>query len=227
MDAPFESMPKYLNWRKKVVTKLDQGKMQRYFGMVKCIDDNVGRILAFLEANGLEENTIVVFTSDHGDLMGEHKKHNKGSPYETSAKIPFLIRYPQKIMANKVINKAFTTVDFAPTILSIMGAPQIPDSHGQNAAQDFLSKEQKITDDRITYVTKAGSQWITAVNNRYKLVLSIKDDPWLFDLQEDPDELINFYKDKKYAAVISKMQAELLRQMKLYKDPIAEKKLRF
>jgi len=227
MDASLENMPKYLNWRKKVVTELDQGKMQRYFGMVKCIDDNVGRILAFLEANGLEENTIVVFTSDHGDLMGEHKKHNKGSPYETSAKIPFLIRYPQKIMANKVINKAFTTVDFAPTILSIMGMPQIPDSHGQNAAQDFLSKEQKITDDRITYVTSAGSQWITAVDNRYKLVLSIKDDPWLFDLQEDPDELINFYKEEKYAAVISKMQAELLRQMKLYQDPIAEKKLRF
>lgn len=227
MDAPLENMPKYLNWRKKVVTELDQGKMQRYFGMVKCIDDNVGRILAFLEANGLEENTIVVFTSDHGDLMGEHKKHNKGSPFETSAKIPFLIRYPQKIMPKKVINKAFTTVDFAPTILSLMGMPQIPDSHGQNAAQDFLSKEQKITDDRITYVTNAGSQWITAVNNRYKLVLSIKDDPWLFDLQEDPDELINFYKDEKYAAVISKMQAELLRQMSFYKDPIAEKNLRF
>lgn len=227
MDAPMEKMPKYVSFKRNLVTELDQGKMQRYFGMVKCIDDNVGRILAFLEENGLEDNTIVVFTSDHGDLMGEHKKHNKGNPFEASAKIPFLIRYPQKIIPKKVINKAFTTVDFTPTILGIMGASQIPNTHGENASQDFLSKKKKIVDNRITYITNAGSQWITAVNNRYKLVLSIKDDPWLFDLQEDPDELINFYNDEKYAPVVNEMREELLRQMKFYRDPIATKELKY
>jgi arylsulfatase A-like enzyme len=85
---------------------LKQGPMARYFGMVKCIDDNVGKLLSFLRESGQEDNTIVVFTSDHGDLMGEHRKHNKGTPYETSAGVAFIMKYPGHIMAGKVIHKA-------------------------------------------------------------------------------------------------------------------------
>lgn len=120
--------------------KLVQEKMQRYFGMVKCIDDNVGRILYFLDYNNLSNNTIVVFTSDHGDLMGEHHKHNKGNPYEASAKIPFVLRFPNKVKVGKVIHKAYTTTDFASTILDLMDAPQIKNVDGVNTSADFTSK---------------------------------------------------------------------------------------
>src|SRR4030042_1760570 len=71
--------------------------MALYYGMVKCIDDNVGKILGALRKNGVIENTIVVFTSDHGDLRGEHHRQNKGAPFEGSAKIPFVIYYPGRI----------------------------------------------------------------------------------------------------------------------------------
>ncbi|MFY0652869.1 MAG: sulfatase [Cyclobacteriaceae bacterium] len=224
MKVSNDQFPKWISFEKNLVTEYEQEKMQRYFGMVKCIDDNVGRLLKFLDLNGLRDNTIVVFSSDHGDLMGEHKKHNKGNPYEASAKIPFIIRYPNKIPSGKVINKAFTTVDFTPTVLSLMNAPRISGVHGLNAGGDFLSSEKKINDDRITYITGSGSNWVCALNNRYKYILSISDEPWLFDLQEDPDEIINFYNDPEYKAVAGKMHKKLLAKLKKYDDPVLKSK---
>ncbi len=203
---------------KNAAGPLKQDQMQKYFGMVKCIDDNVGRLLEYLEKNGLAKNTIVVFTSDHGDLMGEHNRHNKGVPYETSAKIPFIIRYPGKIPAGKVISKAYTNVDFTPTILGLAGVPQINGTQGLDDSKTFLSKPKKVEDGRIVYYSNSGSAWVAAVNNRYKLVLSQKDEPWFFDLKRDPDELINFNNDPEYASLADKFQSELIRQMKQFND---------
>jgi len=225
MDATSpETAPKWLlvkgkNW---AGGRLNQQQMQWYFGMVKCIDDNIGRILKYLKSQGLEKNTIVIFTSDHGDLMGEHNKHNKGNPFEGSARIPFVIRYPGKIRAGKIIHTAFTTVDFSSTILSMMGAPQIPETHGMDASAMFLGREKDVKDDRIVYITNAGGRWVCAVNHRYKLVLSPSDHPWLFDKEKDPDELTNFYNDPAYKDVAAELQAELMRQMKRYKEPALE-----
>jgi len=215
------TMPKWLVLGgKNSVNSLKQEQMQIYFGMVKCIDDNVGRILKYLKAQGLDKNTIVVFTSDHGDLMGEHKKHNKGNPYEASAKIPFLIRWPDHIPAGKVIRSAQSNIDFAPMALSMMGITNgLPEFHGTDTSADFQSSEKEGIGDRIVYITNANSRWVAAVSRRYKLVLSPSDDPWLFDLEKDPDELVNFYNDPEYKPIAEKFQAELIRQMELYGEP--------
>ena len=93
--------------------------MSKYYGMVKCIDDNVGRIIDTLKADGILEKTIVVFTSDHGDLRGEHHRQNKGVPYEGSTRIPFLVYYAPKIKPGTVIKEAMTSVDFAPTLMKL------------------------------------------------------------------------------------------------------------
>lgn len=224
MQVSKESMPVWAISKKEYVTELKQNQMQDYFGMVKCIDDNVGRILAFLEKNKLADNTIIVFTSDHGDMMGEHHRHNKGVAYETSARIPFLIRYPQAIPQGKIIHKAFTTTDFTPTILGIMNAPAIKNIHGLNAANDFTSKEKVVVDERLTYMTGTASNWVAAVNNRYKLVLSVTDKPWLFDLEKDPDELVNFYNKKGYEKISKEMKNFLLDCLEKYDDRILLKK---
>ena len=135
--APYDTMFNHLKFRKpETATKSDEGlprwakkaertitgpHMAKYFGMVKCIDDNVGKLINYLRDNQLLDNTIIVFTSDHGDLRGEHHRHNKGNPLEASAKIPFIVYYPAKIPAGSVVNNAFNTVDFAASILSFMG----------------------------------------------------------------------------------------------------------
>ncbi|WP_111708882.1 sulfatase family protein [Lutibacter citreus] len=197
----------------------DSKALQQYFGMVKHIDDSVGRILKFLEDNDLVENTIIIFTSDHGDMFFEHNRRNKGVPYEASAKIPFVIRYPNKIKAGKVLNTAYTNVDFAPTILNIMGVNYSANFQGTDTSEDFLNSKKEITSDRITYFAKNGGWWVSAVSDRYKLVLDKKEMPYLFDLEKDPNELINFYNNPQYKEIASKMQKELFLQMKKFKEP--------
>ncbi|SDR70033.1 uncharacterized sulfatase [Polaribacter sp. KT25b] len=202
----------------KKAFKNEKNALKQYFGMVSHIDDSVGRILQFLDDNNLTENTIIVFTSDHGDMFFEHNRRNKGVPYEGSARIPFVIRYPNKIPAGKVLNTAYTNVDFAPTILSLMNVKTDAKFHGLDTSDDFTNNKKEITSDRITYFAKSGGWWVSAVNDRYKLVIDKKEKPYLFDLQKDPDELINFYYDKEYATIAKKMQTELFKQLNKYDE---------
>ncbi len=210
------------------VKKLSQSTLSKYFGMVRCIDDNVGRILAFLEKNGLTENTIVVFTSDHGDMMCEHCRMNKGLPYKTSIGIPFLLRYPAKVPAGKVIHTAYTTVDFFPTLMGLMEVSEgLPEFHGLNASVAFTNKKQEIAKDRVVYVRHSAGAWVAAFDRRYKLVLSSLDKPWLFDLEKDPDELRNFFGREDYEQVTNRLKKELFSQMQKFKEPaLTEGKLR-
>jgi arylsulfatase A-like enzyme len=203
--------------------KLNQKSMSQYFGMVKCIDDNVGKLLAFLKESGHEDNTIVVFTSDHGDMMGEHRKHNKGAPYETSAGVAFIMKYPGHIRAGKVINKAYTSADFAPTLLGILDMnDKLPGQHGRDDSDIFLNEDAVIDSDEITYMRAHGvdPHWVTAVSDRYKLVLSKQDIPWLFDLEVDPDELTNYYTHPEYREISDNFTQRLAELMNMTKDPL-------
>lgn len=223
MHPDINEIPAWLNLKgkKNRASNLKQKTMAQYFGMVKCIDDNVGRLMAYLKVQGLDENTIVVFISDHGDLMGEHGKHNKGLPYEMSARVPFLLKYPGKVKAGKHIQKAYTMADFTPSILGLMDVNHSGYSfHGLDASADFVSEKSELKDDRIVYITNAFGRWVAAVNNRYKLVLSPTDKPWLFDLEKDPDELINFYNKAGYEKISKVFMLELYKQMKLYDEPL-------
>ena len=197
----------------------DKVALKQYFGQVKHIDDSVGRILTFLDDNNLTDNTIIIFTSDHGDMFFEHNRRNKGVPYEASSRIPFVIRYPNKIKQGKIINTAYTNVDFAPTILTMMGMKNDAKFHGLDTSEDFLNDEKEITSDRITYFAKSGGWWVSAVNDRYKLVIDKKEKPYLFDLEKNPDELINYYNDPEYKGIATKMQTELFKQLEKYDEP--------
>lgn len=211
---------------KNEAKEFDQQYLQNYFAMVKCIDDSVGKILKFLKDNNLEENTIVIFTSDHGDMLFEHKRRNKSVPYESAARIPFVIKYPNKIPAGKVIHKAYTTADFAPTILSLMNAKPIPNTHGIDDSKVFESDKKVIDSNRITY-TRNTSTWVTAVSDDYKLIISKNEEPWLFDLKKDPNELYNMYNKKEYKAIALTMVKALKKQMKTFGDPSFKGKQKF
>ena len=197
----------------------NKNAFKQYLGMVSHIDESVGRILKFLEDNNLVENTIIIFTSDHGDMFFEHNRVNKGVPYESSSRIPFVIRYPKKIPPGKIINTAYTNVDFTPTILSLMDIKTDAKFHGLDTSKDFTNDEKVVNSDRITYYAKSGGWWVTAVNDRYKLVIDKNERPYLFDLETDPDELTNFYNDKAYADIAKMMQTELFKQLKKYDEP--------
>ncbi|VGO18921.1 sulfatase-like hydrolase/transferase [Pontiella sulfatireligans] len=185
--------------------------LTHYFGMVKCIDDNVGRILSKLDDEGILENTIVVFCADHGDLMYEHARMNKGTIHETSAKVPFVIAHGKdlknpRVPRGKVVREACNTTDWMPTFLSLLEVP-CPPVAGRDVAP-LLAKTPPADWNDVTF-SKLG--YIAAIDKRYKLVLSGKNQPWLMDIEADPDELTNYMENSEYADVARRMAKELKR----------------
>jgi len=197
--------------------------MPSYYGMVKCLDDNIGRLIETLRKNGQLENTVIVFTSDHGDLCGEHGRLNKGVPYEGSARIPFLIYCPGKIKSGTVVGEALSCVDFLPTVMSLMDVKHGLNVNGRNAANLFRAKGGRWRD--LTFLRSTSnpqSTWLCAVSDRYKLVYASKGKPWLFDLQKDADELINRFTDPAYQAIVRDMTRGLSEYCKVQMDPFGE-----
>ncbi|MHC4070812.1 MAG: sulfatase family protein [Planctomycetota bacterium] len=215
-----EQIPGWAPPEKGLTEKRLKKLMPPYYGMVKCIDDNVGRILTALRKNGIMDRTIVVFTSDHGDLCGEHKRLNKGVPYEGSAKIPFIMYFPKKIKGGTVVKQVLTCVDFLPTILSLMDVTKPPWAEGRDASGLFVIKRLLPWKD-IGFM-RGTHDWLCAMTQNHKIVYSQKDVPWLFDLKEDPDELTNFFKDPQYRDVVKNLTAELIAYCKRYDDPRLE-----
>ncbi len=216
------------SWSKRKKNFIKQNGMAKYYGMVKCIDDNIGRIIETLKQENLLEKTIVVFTADHGDLLGEHARNDKFVTYEASAKIPFILFYQGKVKAGKILNEALSCVDFQPTILSLMDVEHSGSEEGRDASVLFTSEKTKKEWDDIVFLRGSGhdknnapSSWIAAVSDRYKLVYSTLEgnSPWLYDLEKDPDELINYYSDPEYSQVVKEFAKKLKNYCIQYSDP--------
>lgn len=192
-------------------------KMASYHGMVKCIDDNVGRIMSALSERGLLDDTIVVFTADHGDMRGEHHRQNKGIPLEASAKVPFIVRWPGSIPKSGRVDSVLNTVDFLPSMLALMGVQTAGKEHGRDMSEFLKGDRKQANPNDVTFMRSTGkpgsnSGWVSAVTPRYKLILAPSDQPWLLDLERDPDELVNFIDSADHRDVVK----ELARQLKQY-----------
>lgn len=191
--------------------------MPKYFGMVECLDDNIGRILDTLRKQKILDRTIIAFTSDHGDLCGEHGRINKGVPYEGSARIPFLFYVPGKIKAGTVVNEALSCVDFLPTVMNLMGHQTAGKEQGRDATPLFQGKAAK-WDDVAFIRSTSGGNWLMAVTDNLKLIFDGKSKPWLFDLNNDPDELDNHLHIPKYRGEIRRLAKALKSYTKNYGD---------
>jgi arylsulfatase A-like enzyme len=185
----------------------------------------VGRLFRHLEKLGLIEDTIFVFTADHGDMRGEHHRQNKGVPLEASAKVPFIIRYPSAIPRGRRVNQAINTVDFLPTMLNLMKIKSAGREDGRDCARILKTGKTPKGWRDITFLrstSRADSDqvgWIAAVTPRYKLILSSSDEPWLLDLKQDPDELTNFIDDPRCKDIAISLARELMTYGKKFKDP--------
>ena len=194
-----------------------QKLMRQYYGMVKCIDDNVGQILDTLRKHKLLERTIIVFTSDHGDLCGEHGRLNKGVPYEGSARIPFLITCPGKIKPGTVVNEALSCVDFLPTVMNLLEV-EVPHAvDGRDATALFTGRGGDWED--IAFVRSTPqAPWLSVITRQYKLVYSTKDQPWLIDLKNDPNELTNLFGQEKHKEMVRRLTKKLRAYGEQYDD---------
>ncbi|MEW4486611.1 sulfatase [Thalassoglobus sp. JC818] len=201
--------------------------MSSYFGMVQCIDDNIGRILDRLKETNQLDNTLIVLTSDHGDLCFEHDRHNKGNPYEGSARVPMIFRLPDRIAAKQVYEQPVGTVDLTPTIMGLLNLAENPDDHGRNLASKISAPAPDASSEsEVTFLRNAGQrpQWVAAIDSRYKLIVSVNDDPWLFDAVDDPDELLNFYRRPGTEGVAERLAHALKQYGEDFDDPYFENK---
>jgi len=202
-----------------------QRYMQDYLACVAAVDDNVGRLLDYLDQSGLAQNTIVIYTSDQGFFLGDHNWFDKRFMYEESLRMPFLVRWPGQIKPGTVSDGMILNVDFAPTLLEAAGLSVPADMQGRSFLP--LLRGQRPKDWRRSmyyryyhYPQDHQVQPHYGVRTeRYKLIYFNKIDQWeLFDLRNDPRELKNLYRDPKYANTVKELKGELYRLKKALKD---------
>ncbi|MFC5451592.1 sulfatase family protein [Paenibacillus aestuarii] len=179
-----------------------------YYSMVSEVDHHIGRILSLLESKGLKNDTIVIFTSDHGEWLGEHLKYGKGFPgLDSVSRVPLIIRWGEDTQsAGRTIPDIIEAVDVLPTLLEMAGV-QIPGSlQGKSLLPFFEGKVHPRRDSALT--EHKGWKSLRTAENRY--VLKEDGEEMLFNITEDPHEYVNVAHEFKYAQQLSDMRKLLL-----------------
>lgn len=178
----------------------DPDRMRRiralYYGMISHLDDSIGRILNFLSELGYAENTVVLFTSDHGDMLGDHGLSQKNCPYEPAVRIPFLLRWPGLTEAGRVCDDLVGLTDVLPTLIRGLGLEYPEQAHGRLAGDNLLGAAGGgLAGKREAFFIDYGSgqeRWIAVRTRTHKYALFAENGKEeLYDLEKDPWETQN------------------------------------
>lgn len=195
-----------------------------YYAQITAIDDQVGRLLQTLKDLQLDESTIVVFTSDHGDMLGSQGLRLKRKPWEESIRVPGIIRYPRRIKAGQQTDAILTHVDFAPTLLSFCGLKPLRTMQGTDLSRLMLGQTQRASDSAFFQIfgpydgdeTSAGWRGVRTAQYMYARQ---RKQPWvLYDLVRDPYEQSNLAADPAYTQLRNAMEQRLATWMKRIGD---------
>lgn len=204
-------------------------KYQRYVkDYLRCIaslDDNIGRVLDYLDESGLTRNTVVIYSSDQGFYLGDHGWYDKRWMYEESLRMPFMVRWPGVIEPGSRNADLTQNIDFAPTFLALAGLETPDDMDGRSLVP--LLKGRTPDDWRTSiyyhYFEFPGPHAVQkhygVRTTRYKLIRYYEIDEWeLFDLEKDPDELKSVHADPAYADTLAELKRELTRLRQEFGD---------
>ncbi|MCF7567916.1 sulfatase [Sabulilitoribacter arenilitoris] len=201
-----------------------------------AIDDNIGKLLDYLEASGLAENTVVIYTADQGYFLGEHGFFDKRLIYDESLRMPFVVRYPKEVPAGKRIDDIILNIDFPALFADYAGVKKPESMQGQSFRENLKGNTPDDWRQSAYYrywtnhAKRPGHFGIR--NKRYKLALfyglsldmtgSSKESTtpaWEFyDLEKDPNEIHNAYNDASYSEIIKEMKVELKKQRETFDD---------
>ena len=184
----------------------------------KTIDDNVGRVLDYLKANGLDKNTVVIYTSDQGFYLGEHSWFDKRWMYEESLRTPLIVKWPGHVKPGvRNTTDIVSNLDFAQTFLDIAGIPQPADMQGASLVPVFEGWTPADWRKSFYYQYYEGGvhgapNHYGVTTGRYKLIYFHEYDEWEFyDLDRDPQEMINQYHIPENKSIITDIKKELAR----------------
>jgi len=212
-----------------VVSAAYQKYLKDYLRTIKAVDENVGRVLDYLDDNGLTENTIVIYTSDQGMMLGEHDYYDKRWIYEESIQMPFLVQYPKADSAGKITNELFLNIDIAPTLLDLAGVNKPETMQGDTFRTALVEPESAKGRDAIYYRywlhmahhTVPAHYGIRTKTHKLAFFYGLPLDAngampaatppyWeLYDLASDPKEMNNLYPNEESSAVKAKLKAQL------------------
>ncbi|MDQ6678839.1 MAG: sulfatase-like hydrolase/transferase [Acidobacteriota bacterium] len=194
-----------------------------YYASIEQLDTQIGRLLDALDHTGQVQNTMVVFTTDHGDMCGNHKMWIKGwIPYEETYRIPMVIRWPGHIQAGSVSKHLVQTHDLGHTYAAAAGAKPLPYADGSVLQPLFANPATPAWTDQIMCAYYGGEFLYTqriAITQRFKYVFNGFDIDELYDLEHDPEEMHNAIADPAYSKYTDDMRARLYEMMNQFEDP--------
>jgi arylsulfatase A-like enzyme len=204
-----------------------QAYMQDYLACVAGIDENVGRILKYLEDQGLDKNTVVLYSSDQGFYLGEHGWFDKRFMYEESFRTPLLARWPGIIKPGSRNDDLVQNIDFAETFLDIAGAPIPADMQGKSLVPLLRGKTPADWRSSLYYhYYEGGGHGVPrhegVTTKRYKLIrfYSKTDEAWeLYDLKRDPREMASVHDNPEYEMIRETLHKELAALKNTYGVP--------
>lgn len=201
--------------------------MNDYTKTVQAVDDNVGRVMQYLKDNDLEENTIVIYTSDQGFYLGEHGWYDKRYMYEPSYGMPLIVKYPAGFKGGSTKSDLVQNVDLAPTIIDYITG-EIPKDMQGASLKSLLSSNNEQWREALYYHYYQGGGWhhvpkhLGVSTDRYKLMFFYEIDDWqLFDLETDPSEMNNLYGKQGMEDLTEDMKTKLRDLIKKYDDDTA------
>ena len=203
-----------------------QNYIKDYLACVKSVDDNIGRVLTYLKENNLEDNTIIIVTSDQGFYLGDHGFFDKRFIYEESLRMPFMVKYPERIKAGSVNEDIITNIDFAPTLLELAGITTTQKMQGTSFVPVLEGNTPKDWQDAMYYHYYEFPFWHHVQphygirTQKYTLAhFYYNIDVWeLYDLEKDPNQMNNIYSDPNYTSTIAELKAKLKNLMIKYEN---------
>lgn len=210
-----------------------QTYIKDYLRCVAGVDKAVGQMLDYLEANGLAENTVVIYTSDQGFYLGEHGWFDKRWMYEESFRMPFMISYPKLIKPKSKNANLLLNVDFAPTFLELAGVETPEAMQGTSFVPQLASNFGEVRE-AVYYHYYEYPKWHMVQphygirTKRFKLIhFYYSMDEWeLYDLDNDPDEMNNLYRQPKYKKLTKLLKKKLKALQVKYKDDMSLDQMR-
>jgi arylsulfatase A-like enzyme len=219
-------------------------RLRGYYAHIAALDEQFGRLLAVLDQTGQTENTLVVYTSDHGDMLGSHGFCNKQLPYDEAVRVPLLVRLPGRTLAGHS-SGLLGLVDLAPSLLGLLDLPDLPsglhfrhDVDGQDLSQLFCDPAAKGRDAvyLFDYIPchqaedRGGTEWRALRTRRHTLVLSPCCPPGeggkdvanlsLFDNKQDPFQTANLATSAAHADLIARLRQRLDMEIRIHDAPL-------
>ncbi|HRD82009.1 MAG TPA: DUF4976 domain-containing protein, partial [Saprospiraceae bacterium] len=209
-----------------------QTYIKDYLACVKSVDDNIGRVLDYLDKNGLAENTLIVLTSDQGFYLGDHGFFDKRFIYEESLRMPFMVRFPRVVKPGSHNRNIISNIDFAPTLLTVAGIETAQPMQGKDFSAMLTGKTPRRWRESMYYHYYEFPYWHHVQphygirTQRYTLAhFYYSIDIWeLYDLKKDPMQMNNVVNDPAYAKVIPVLKRQLKELQKQYRNdlPLSE-----